>query len=280
MLAFSGWTIFGSVANIARTQGVGIIINIFYGVALNAAIGIANQVNAGICQFVTGFQQAFNPRLTKLEASKDRENQIFLINKTAKYSYLIILFFAVPILANLDYILTFWLGKYPIYSKEICFWIVIASLIDSVSGPLWVTIFATGKIKTYQVCISMLILVGLPLTYLCGICDFRPDYAFAFQAMINVLAIIVRVLFMKKMVNYPITTFWVKVMCPIIVVSLFIMPIFAINRFHDVRIGHFYMFVIYSICLCLYEFAIIFMLGLNTEEKKWILNYCKSKIFK
>lgn len=280
MLAFSGWTIFGSVANIARTQGVGIIINIFYGVALNAAIGIANQVNAGICQFVTGFQQAFNPRLTKLEASKDRENQIFLINKTAKYSYLIILFFAVPILANLDYILTFWLGKYPIYSKEICFWIVIASLIDSVSGPLWVTIFATGKIKTYQVCISMLILVGLPLTYLCGICDFRPDYAFAFQAMINVLAIIVRVLFMKKMVNYPITTFWVKVMCPIIVVSLFIMPVFAINRFHNVRIGHFYMFVIYSICLCLYEFAIIFMLGLNTEEKKWILNYCKSKIFK
>ena len=58
------------------------------------------------------------------------------------------------------------------------------------------------------------------------------------------------------------------------------MPIFVINRFHDVRIGHFYMFVIYSICLCLYEIAIIFMLGLNTEEKKWILNYCKSKIFK
>lgn len=280
MLSFSGWTIFGSVANIARTQGVGIIINIFYGVALNAAIGIANQVNAGICQFVTGFQQAFNPRLTKLEASKDRDNQIFLINKTAKYSYLIILFFTVPILANLDYILTFWLGKYPVYSKEICFWIVIASLIDSVSGPLWVTIFATGKIKTYQVCISMLILVGLPLTYLCGICNLRPDYAFAFQAMINVLAIIVRVLFMKKMVNYPITTFWKKVMCPIIFVSLFIMPIFVINRFHDVRIGHFYMFVIYSICLCLYEIAIIFMLGLNTEEKKWILNYCKSKIFK
>lgn len=280
MLAFSGWTIFGSLANIARTQGIGIIINIFYGVALNAAIGIANQVNAGICQFVTGFQQAFNPRLTKVEASKDREYQFFLINKTAKYSFLIILFFAVPILANLDYILTFWLGKYPIYSKEICFWIVIASLIDSVSGPLWVTIFATGKIKTYQVCISILILIGLPLTYLCGVCKLRPEYAFAFQAMINALAIIVRVLFMKKLVDYPIASFVKKVLYPIIIVSLMVMPIFAIMQFYGIVIGNFNMFIMYSFCFCSYEAVVIFMFGLNLEEKRWILNYCKSKFLK
>lgn len=277
MLSFSGWTIFGSIANVARTQGIGIIVNIFYGVALNAAIGIANQVNAGICQFVFGFQQAFFPRLTKAEASKDKEYQEFLINKTAKYSFLIILFFAVPILVNLDYLLSFWLGKYPTYSQEICFWIVIASLIDSISGPLWVTIFATGKIKSYQISISLLILMGLPLTYLCGVCAWQPSYAFAFQALINALAIIVRVIYMKKLADYSISTFIRNVVCPILVVSIMIVIAFVLTSRY-IRIDNLGSFVFNSLCICFYETFIIFLFGLSKGERRWMLNYCKVKL--
>ena len=166
LISFSSWTLFGALANLGRNQGMGIILNIFYGVTINAAIGIANQINASVNQFVAGFQQAFNPQLTKAEASQDKEYQTDLIIKTSKYSYYIMFFFAVPLLFNLDFILDLWLGEYPTFTKELCVCIIIASLIDSISGPLWVTIFATGKIKSYQICISILFLLILPLTYI------------------------------------------------------------------------------------------------------------------
>ena len=278
MLTFSGWTIFGSLANLARTQGVGIIINIFYGVALNAAIGIANQVNAGICQFVSGFQQAFNPRLTKVEASKNKDYQILLINKTAKFSFLIILFFAVPVLLNIEYLLSFWLGDYPKYTKEICFWIVIASLVDSVSGPLWVTIFATGKIKKYQIYVSLLMLAGLPLTYVCGYFSWEPEYAFAFQALINLLAIIIRVVFMKKLINYPVLPFMRKVLFPIMAVSVMVVPLFVVFQILHYQVEHFNEFIFVSIVVCIYEFVAFLMFGLEEDERHFLFNYCMTKL--
>ena len=278
MLIFSGWTIFGSLANLARTQGVGIIINIFYGVALNAAIGIANQVNAGICQFVSGFQQAFNPRLTKVEASKNKDYQTLLINKTAKFSFLIILFFAVPVLLNIEYLLSFWLGDYPKYTKEICFWIVIASLVDSVSGPLWVTIFATGKIKKYQIYVSLLMLVGLPLTYVCGYFSWKPEYAFAFQALINLLAIIIRVVFMKKLINYPVLPFMRKVLLPIVAVSVMVVPLFVVFQILHYQVEHFNEFIFVSIAVCIYESVAFLMFGLEKDERHFLFNYCMTKL--
>ena len=168
ILSFSTWTLLGAVANISRNQGMGIILNVFYGVAVNAAIGIANQVNASVNQLVTGFQQAFNPQLTKVEVSKNRDMQTDLITKTSKYSFYIILLLSVPLLYNLEYVLRLWLDEIPLYTTDFCYWIIIASLIDSISGPLWVTIFATGKIKNYQIFVSSTLLLILPITYLCS----------------------------------------------------------------------------------------------------------------
>lgn len=223
LLSFSGWTIFGSLANIGRSQGLNIIINIFYGVTLNAAIGIANQVNAGISQFVSGFQQAFNPQLTKAEAQQDRAYQEKLINMTAKYSYLIVLFFAVPILINLDAILSWWLGEYPPYAVEICFWIVIATLIDSVSGPLWVTIFAHGRIRNYQLVVSLLFLLILPMSYICGYFGAEPQVAFACSALLNAVAVAVRVLFMYYQIGFSIYKFLKETITPLMMVSAVIL---------------------------------------------------------
>lgn len=278
LLNFSGWTLFGSVANMVRTQGVSFIVNIFYGVTLNAAIGIANQVNAGITQFVSGFQQAFNPQLTKVEAAKDRATQTRLINATAKYSYLVILFCSVPILFNLDYILTIWLGKYPPYSVEFCFWIVVATLIDSISGPLWVTIFATGKIKSYQIYISTLLLLVLPLGYICGVLDFEPQYIFAIQAVLNFAAILVRLFIMRKLLQFSISQFAKQVLGPICFVSIVIAPIFFVYRYVGVLATDFITFLIQSLSIIICETLIIFIIGLNKAERNTLFSAIKSKI--
>lgn len=280
LLNFSGWTLFGSVANMARNQGVTFIVNIFYGVTVNAAIGIANQVNAGITQFVTGFQQAFNPQLTKAEAAKDREYQTKLINMTAKYSYLVILFCSVPILYNIDYLLSFWLGQYPEYTHEFCFWIVIATLIDSISGPLWVTIFATGKIKSYQIYISLLFLLVLPLGYGCGVLGFEPQYIFAVQALLNFLAILVRLYMMRGLLQFSQKRFVEDVFLPIGIVTALMVPIVYFSSAYLSFAATFLQFIVQSIILVLYEAFIIVLIGLKQSERTIILNFVKSKIFR
>lgn len=280
LLNFSGWTLFGSVANMARNQGVTFIVNIFYGVTANAAIGIANQVNAGITQFVTGFQQAFNPQLTKAEAAKDRKYQTKLINITAKYSYLVILFCSVPILYNLDYILAFWLIEYPAYTCEFCFWIVIATLIDSISGPLWVTIFATGKIKSYQIYISLLLLLVLPLGYACGVLGLEPQYVFVIQAVLNFAAILVRLYMMRGLLQFSIRSFARDVFIPIAAVTMLMIPgIYAAELLLH-QASTFSQLIVQSVILVLYECVVIFTIGLGKTERTKIINFIKSRFYK
>lgn len=277
LLSFSGWTIFGSLANIGRNQGMGIIINIFYGVTLNAAIGIANQVNAAICQFVTGFQQAFNPQLTKAEAQQDRESQIILINKTAKYSFLIILFFAAPVLFNLETLLTLWLGEYPPHSVEICFWIVVATLIDSLSGPLWVTIFAHGKIMVYQVVISVVLLLVLPITYFCGLLNAEPQISFAFMTLINLTAVAVRLLFLKHQISFSTKRFAKDVMLPITIVSTIIVVFTMGVTMLPLGCGLSVAVVKTSIVIIVEVFT-IFLVGFTVSERMFIKSLIKNKL--
>lgn len=280
LLNFSSWTLFGSVANMARNQGVTFIVNIFYGVTVNAAIGIANQVNAGISQFVTGFQQAFNPQLTKAEAAKDREYQTKLICMTAKYSYLVILFCSVPILYNLDYLLTLWLGEYPAYTREFCIWIVIATLIDSISGPLWVTIFATGKIKSYQIYISFLLLLVLPLGYGCGVMGLEPQYVFVIQAVLNFVAIFVRLYMMRGLLQFSFGRFAKDVFLPTIAVTILMVPIIYICITYFSLATTFNQLVEQSFVIVIYEAIVVLLIGLSKSERSTMINFVKFKIKK
>lgn len=278
LINFSGWTLFGSVANVAKNQGVSFIINIFYGVTVNASIGIANQVNAAISQFVAGFQQAFNPQLTKVEATKDREYQAKLINMTAKYSYFVMLFCSLPILYNLDYILSCWLGKYPAYSKDFCMWIVIASLIDTISGPLWVTIFATGNIKKYQILISSLLLLILPIGYVIGLLEIEPHYIFVIQSMLNFLAIIGRLLTIRGLIKFDIYRFIKDVFVPIIFVTLsMIMVILIMSLFYNTEVS-FPNFLIQSLIILLSSVVFIVYCGLTVSERKTLYRIVKTRI--
>ena len=276
LLTFSGWTIFGSLANIARSQGLNIIINIFYGVTLNAAIGIANQVNAGISQFVTGFQQAFNPQLTKAAAQGDRDYQMRLINMTAKYSYMILLFFAVPVLINLDTILVWWLGEYPPYSIELCFWIVVATLIDSLSGPLWVTIFAYGKIKNYQIVVSIVLLLILPISYTCGYIGVKPQVAFACMALLNVVAVIVRLFFMRCQINFSISSFFVNTILPVLTVTIIIIVSTYLCYLLPLPQNNWATYIITSI-VCIIEIVSILYIGISTTERHQIVSFFKKR---
>lgn len=274
---FSKWTIFGSIANVGMEQGLSIIVNLFYGVAGNAAVGIANQVNSHITGFVSNFQVALNPQLTKNEASKDRERQYNLIFKSAKFSYFIMLFLAAPIVLNLDYILHVWLGNYPPHTTSICTFIIIGVLIETLSGPLWVSIFAIGKIRTYQIVISCILLMNVPLALLIGKTGLPPAGVYAIRASLFIFALITRLIYLKKLINLSMQQFAKNVIYPITLVSL---PLFALifAKYQYLPNTTFISFMIESIAIVLIEVVVIGWLGLNKNERGFISRTLLKKI--
>ena len=274
---FSKWTIFGSLANVGMEQGLSIIVNFFYGVIGNAAVGVANLVNSHIVGFVNNFQVALNPQLTKNEAGKDRERQYSLIHKSAKFSFLIMLFLAVPIVLNLDYILHIWLGDYPPHTTSICMFVILGVLIETLSGPLWVSIFATGKIRTYQIVISLVLLMNVPLAYIVGKLGLPPAAVYVIRASIFVVALTVRLMYLKRLINLSILQFAKKVVYPITLVSL---PLFALifAKHQYLPNTNFISFMIESVTIVLVEIGLIGWLGLNKSERTFISKTILKKI--
>lgn len=274
---FSKWTIFGSIANVGMEQGLSIIINFFYGVIGNAAVGVANQVNSHIVGFVNNFQVALNPQLTKNESGKDRERQYGLIHKSAKFSFLIMLFLAVPIVLNLPYILYIWLGDYPPHTTSICMFVILGVLIETLSGPLWVSIFATGKIRTYQIVISCILLMNIPLAFIVGKANLPPAGIYAIRASLFIVALITRLIYLKKLINLSMQQFAKNVIYPITLVSL---PLFALifAKYQYLPNTTFISFMIESIAIVLIEVVVIGWIGLNKNERGFISRTLLKKI--
>lgn len=279
LVSFSGWALFGSVANVGLQQGINIIINIFYGVALNAAVGVANQVNAAISNFVHGFQQALNPQLVKSQAGKNKTRQFQLICESSRLSFFIMFVMAFPLMVNLDYVLTLWLGEYPAHTVGICNMIIIGALIECLSGPLWVTIFATGNIKIYQIVISSILLLNIPISYIGGCLGMSSEAMFATRDIIYVVAFLTRLVFLKRMIGMDVRGFLGKVVLPILkVLCLTLFPMVLFMKTVIAPANEFGIFLWQTLMICVYEFAVIYFIGLLPKERLYIKNLVLKKL--
>jgi len=278
LLSFSGWAMFGSIANMGYQQGVNIIINLFYGVTLNAAVGIANQINGAVNQFATGFQQALNPQLVQSEAANNRERQMDLIFKSSKFSFLIMSCIAFPLILNLKEILELWLGNYPEHTSTICEIIILGALLETLSGPLWVSIFATGKIKVYQIIISSILLLNLPLSYIGGKFGMAPEGMYLIRLGLFVVALITRLVFLNQYIGLDIMRFVRKVIFPTSIISIMLVIVYMIvYHYHFEAVG--FLQLVYQTLLALVLVGILaFTIGLTSNEKRAIINKTKSVI--
>ncbi len=280
LLSFSGWALFGSVANVGIQQGINIIINIFYGVALNAAVGIANQVNSHVTTFVGGFQQALNPQLTKSQANADKQRQFSLICKSARFSFLIMMILTYPILLNLDYILSLWLGEYPEHTVSICNIVIIGALIETLSGPLWVTMFATGRIKVYQIVVSIVLLLSIPLSYIGGLYGMSPETMFVIRNFLFIANFFIRIEFLRRVIEFAVLDFLKDVLGSVIAVSLLlVVPVYLLPT--DLYTANDFLQLIYKFLLIvIYELIVIYFLGIRKTEREMILHVLLKKIRK
>ena len=192
IFSFIGWQIVGSVSWLLRNQGVNLVLNFFFGPALNTARSLAIQVNSGITSLVGNFQMASNPQMVKYYASDDTDNLFQLLFRSSKLSFLLILIFALPIGLEVRPILLFWLGEIPNYTIIFIQLIIIATLVDSLSGTLQQTVLATGKIKQYTQIVTTIMLSDILIVYLAYKLGYPPQALFYAEILIYALAFIAR----------------------------------------------------------------------------------------
>lgn len=278
LLSFSGWLLFGAASNVGYQQGINIIINIFYGVTLNAAVGIANQVNSAVQNFVTNFQQALNPQLTKAEASKDRERQKDLIYKSSKFSFFIMFLISYPLAINLPYILYLWLGEYPPHTVGICIWVLTGVLITSLSGPLWVTIYAVGVVKAYQIIVSIVALGVLPIIYVGGIYGMTPEQMFIVRAFDYILVLLIQLWFLNKYINFKCLQYFRTVILPVVMTIALTLGFYMVmNNIYEPA-TNFKSLLIQSLMYLSFCCIVIIFIGLKRSERKSIISLLCSKL--
>lgn len=163
MTSFAGWSLVGNLSVVGYTQGINLLLNIFFGPAINAARGIAVQVQNAVYGFVRSFQTAVNPQITKSYAIGDLKSMHLLIYRSSKLSFYLTLMLSLPIIIETPYVLSLWLNIVPDYTVAFCRLTFISCMIESISNPFMIGASATGKIKKYHLIIGSILLLIVPV---------------------------------------------------------------------------------------------------------------------
>ena len=277
IFSFSGWSLFGSMAVIGSSQGVNILLNRFCGVIVNAAVGVSTQVSSGLLGLISSFQMAFQPQLVKAYAANDEERLNSLIFHTSKLSFFMVLIIVIPLIFTLDGVLDIWLVEVPFYTSIFCRLYFISAAIETISTPLWMTVQATGIIKTYQMLMSIIIILNLPLSYITLKLGLPPYYVVAVNIVVCSLTSIVRCIYMKRKYSFPLVDFIKKVIVPIVKVTFCSISIPLIiyclidNLYNKIWIVGIISIITTSVT--------IYLIGLNESEKELIKEFT-NKIYK
>lgn len=278
LLGYASWSLIGNVSFVSRTQGINILLNIFFGPTINAARGIAVQVNAAVIAFVGNFQLAVNPQIVKSYAVGDLKEMTQLIIKSSKYCFLLLYILALPLLLETNYILKVWLNVIPDYSVLFCRLMIISALIDTLSGTLLYGALATGKIKNYQLVTSGILLLSLPLSYFLLKLGFSPEVTIYVEMLLYVLVLGARLYFLHLLVSLSIKEYLTKVIFKniLVVILSLLLPFTMVLSLHG-GLMRFFLVTFFSICNTA---IIIYYVGLCKSEKKFFMNLFKNRIAK
>lgn len=270
MTSFAGWNFLGNGSYMLNTQGVNILMNMYFGVAVNAARGVATQVDAALKQFVNNFTTAVNPQITKSYVQGDLVNMHKLVCRSAKFSAFLMIFFAVPIILETDTILSLWLKNPPAYASIFLKWIIISSFMDTVlANSLVTSMFATGNIKRYQIIVTTVGCLVFPLSWLAFQLGFEPQVGYILYFIIYSILLFVRLCLLRDMVKLPIMMYVKEVLFKIVPVMAicFAVPSLLVYSLSEGLIR----LVLDVVLSMIVNSLTIYHLGLNGGEKKYLL---------
>ena len=281
IISFTSWNTIGSCAILLISQGGNILLNLFFGPIVNAANGIAYQVMGAIRQFSSSFQSAINPRITKLYAKKEYSEMINLCITGSKISYFLFLMIGLPLCYRISYVLDLWLVDVPDYTSVFCVLVIITASIEALGYPIITVIRAIGKLKGYQLWVSLVLLLSLPISYILFVEGCLPYWVYIINAICTLVASFTRVMYLRKYLAFDLLSFLGRLFVPIIIVSCILV---SGNYFIFSFIGDGFCFFIFQCMISVFmSLTLIFFLGLEKNEKKYVasvLSKMKGRIWK
>ena len=277
MFAFAGWNFFGAGSWQLMNQGVNLLMNMFFGVTVNAARGIAVQVDTAVLQFVNNFTMAVNPQITKSYASGDKSYLYSLMFRGSKFSYFLIMFFALPIMFQTEFILDIWLKHYPEHTASFIRLALIVSMLHVISNTMVTAMLATGNIKKYQIIVGGLGMLVFPLAMIAFYLGCPPEAAYYSTLTVFVLQLLIRLKLLNQMVGMPIGGFLKNVILKILVVTVIsILPLIVLLHF----LGEGWMdFIIVCSTSVIISLVTISFIGLTSSEREFVIKEI-SKVYK
>ena len=259
IIHFTSWNTLGSIAYVVLTQGINVVLNLFFGPVVNAARAIAMQVQSAITQFYMSFQTAVNPQITKSFAKNDFGYVNNLIIKSAMFSLFLLYFIALPIYLQTDVT-------------------ILIGIIESTSSSIMTVVRAIGHMKIYQIVISNILMLSIPIIYI--LLKFYPEPIIAYIIWLNmvIIAQVFRIVLLNKMMKFQWKRFLQEVYIRggVVVIGGAIIPILLKRVFEVYDLITFIFYVI--ICMLSASLA-IFIIGLQKKDKKMLFDFLKYDVF-
>lgn len=268
MFGFAGWNFIGASSAILRDQGGNIVINLFYGPAVNAARGIAMQVNGVVTGFVSNFMTALNPQITKSYAAGDRAYMMTLIYQGARLSFYMLLLLSLPVFLNTHYILVIWLKLVPEHAVSFVQLTLLFAMSESISNPLVTAMLATGRIRNYQIVVGGLQMMNLPVSYVLLSLGCIPETMLIVAVVISQCCLAARLYMLRGMIGLSARKYIKKVYLNIIAVTVVaaVVPLVLSMELQESLLS----FIMVSIVAVFCNMLSIYYVGCNGNERAFI----------
>lgn len=274
---FSIWIAFGAASTIGKGQGSNLVLNYYFNPIVNSAFSIAHQVNVQLSHLGENISKAFSPQIMKAYVQNEQERLIQLICASSKYSFFLLYLVALPFILETDFILTLWLGEYPEFTGLFCQLMIICSLILICNQGIHPAVQATGKIKWFQIILSLLSLATIPfacILFMLGCSPYTLSIAYIVSAIVSLIA---RQIMLKRILYMPIKEFITKIYLRAIYVVGCTFPLFFLGNICPQGWTHFFLFCILSLIA---NVLAIYFVGLESYEKKRVQQYIMHRIYK
>jgi len=275
MFSFAGWSFLGNMGFTVRDQGMNIILNLFFNVAVNAAKGIANQVGQVINGFASNFTMAVNPQITKRYASNDLPGMIQLLFNGCKFSFLLMSIVTVPLIVSAETVLRLWLKDVAPYTVGFLQLVLLMSLIDCVVSPITTSLQATGRIRKFQIIISIIMVANLPLSWILLKLDQNPYMVMFVAITTSIVALCTRLMLLHELVRFSYRQFFIKVYARTLpcIAAAFATSWF-IYTVMPKDLSGLILFAVISVTTLL---SLIYIIALTTSERSMIISQIKKR---
>ena len=266
MLGFTGWAFWGNSVILLKDQGVNVLLNLFCGPVVNAAQGIAMQINAAVYSFVSNFMIAIRPQIIKNHASGNFQAMHIQIIKSGKFGFFIMLLILLPLCGNIDYVLGLWLVDVPAHTANFVVLVLLYSLLDGILTPIAIGVFAFGQMKAYEIALCIIYAVNF----------MAPETVFVLNIAFKACVLADLLVHSKAKYAFPVHAFLKQCLLPSAVVFVlsgaftYFMPWEAPNSFWE--------FLLHTLAIIICTSLMALAIGMTKGERLFLKKNLRDKI--